>query len=95
MTWVHLDVVDEAGRPAVLEMKVRLDFVECWLGGRCLAMVDRGRFTEWVLGRRHEVLSGELALVHSPLGPVIDAPGALTPSPLTPMNLLHLRERVT
>jgi hypothetical protein len=94
-TWVHLDVVDLAGRLAVLEVKVRRDFVECWLGHRCLAMVDRGTLTEWVLERRDEVTSGELVLLHSPLGPVIEAPGALAPSPLTPTTFLDLRSAVT
>ena len=95
MTWVHLDVVDLAGRLAVLEVKVRRDFVECWLGHRCLAMVDRGAFTEWVLERRDEVASGELVLVHSTLGPMIKAPGALAPSPLTPTTFVDLRNAVT
>ena len=95
MTWVRLDVVDLAGRLTVLEIKVRRDLVECWLGRRCLAVVDRGKLTEWVLERREEVASGELFLVHSPLGPVIEAPGMLRPSPLTPTDYLELRDGVT
>ncbi len=95
MTWVQLDVVDHAGRLTVLEVKIRRDFVECWLGRRCLAMVARGKVTEWVLEHRDEVASGELFLVHSPLGPVIEAPGALAPSPLTPTSFVDLRNALT
>ncbi len=95
MTWVSLDVVDHAGRLTVLEVKVKRDFVECWLGRRCLAMMDRGKLADWVLERREEVTSGELLLVHSPLGPVIEAPGALAPSPLTATSFLDLRDAVT
>lgn len=92
MTWVHIDAVDVAGRPAVLEVKVRRDFVECWVGRRCLAMVDRGMLADWVLERRSEVVSGELVFVHTRLGPVIEGVGALAPSPLSPASFLDLRD---
>ena len=95
MTWVHVDVVDLAGRLTVLEVKVKREFVECWLGRRCLAMVDRGTLAEWLLHRRGEVASGELLLVHAPGGPVVEAPGSLAPSPITPTSFLDLREAVT
>jgi hypothetical protein len=47
---------------------------------------------EWVQGRITTVLSGELALVHTRLGPVVEAAGVLSPSPLTPTTFLDLRD---
>lgn len=89
---VHVTVVDAAARAIVLEVKVKLDVVEWWLGGRCLAAVDKERLREWVGERTETVLSGELTLVHTRLGPIVEVPGVLAPSPLTPTAFLDLRD---
>ena len=89
---VYLSVVDTAGRIAGLEVKVKRDVVEWWLGRRCLAAVDKERLREWVHERIATVVSGELTLVHTRLGPMVEVPGVLSPSPLTPTTFLDLRD---
>jgi hypothetical protein len=89
---VYFSVVDTAGRVAGLEVKVKRDVVEWWLGRRCLAAIDKEQLREWLQGRITTVLSGELALVHTRLGPVVEAAGVLSPSPLTPTTFLDLRD---
>jgi hypothetical protein len=89
---LHVTVVDSAARVTVLEIKVKRDVVEWWLGRRCLAVFDKEQLREWVQQRVSQIVSGELALVHTRLGPVVEAPGVLAPSPLTPMPFLDLRD---
>jgi hypothetical protein len=89
---LHVTVVDTAARATVLEIKVKRDVVEWWLGRRCLAVFDKEQLREWVQQRASQIVSGEIALVHTRLGPVVEAPGALAPSPLTPTTFLDLRD---
>ena len=89
---VHVAVVDAAARPAALEVKVKRDVVEWWLGRRCLAAVDREHLKRWIHGLTTTVQSGELALVHTRLGPTVEVVGLLAPCPLTPTTFLDLRD---
>jgi hypothetical protein len=89
---VYISVVDTAGRVGVLEVKVKRDVVEWWLGRRCLAAVDKERLHAWVHQWTATVVSGELTLVHTRLGPMVEVPGLLAPSPLTPTTFLDLRD---
>jgi hypothetical protein len=89
---VYVSVVDTAGRAAVLEVKVKRDVVEWWLGRRCLAALDKERLKGWVYERTATLVSGELTLVHTRLGPMVEVPGVLALSPLTPTTFLDLRD---
>ena len=89
---LQISVVDTAARPAVLDVKVKRDVVEWWLARRCIAVVDRRQLSRWVEERTATVQSGELALAHTRFGPMLDAPGLLAPSPLTPITFLDLRD---
>jgi hypothetical protein len=50
MTWVQFDVTGTRGGRATLGVKVKLEVVECWVGG-LVVILDRDAFTTWLAVR--------------------------------------------
>lgn len=94
VSWLVIDLDDQYGRPIRLEVKIKLDVVELWLGRRSVAMIDRDALEAWLIEpvgmfERHEV-----ALWVSALGPVVEVRGSVRPALVDPHILVDLRERI-
>jgi hypothetical protein len=94
MTLTRLEVIETGGRRAVVEARVRRDTVEWWLGRRCLAAVDRQALERWLSDPRGDLVSGDLELSASPWGIVMAAQGQVLPSPMSPVEVADLRDRL-
>lgn len=94
MPRVVIDASDALGRTTTVEVTVRRDTVEWWLGGRSVAMVDREVLARWLARPVGTFQRHELELWVSALGPVLEVTGRVMASVFAAEALNDLRRAV-
>jgi hypothetical protein len=95
VTWLVIDLDEGYGHPIRLEVKIKLDVVELWLGRRSVAMIDREALAAWLAEPVGTFERHEVALWVSALGPVVEVRGWVRPALVDPGIFIELQERIT
>jgi hypothetical protein len=93
MAWLVLTVPTLNG-PIRVEVKLKRDVVEWWLGRRSIAMIDRDALKEWLERPRGVFSKHDVSLVEADQGVAIAIRGLLPPTLPMPPGLADLRRRL-
>ena len=77
-----------------LEVKIKRDVVEMWVGSRSVAMVDRDALARWMADPVGTFERHDVALWVSPLGLVIEVSDRVRPALVDPRVVGDLRDRL-
>lgn len=91
MGWVRLEVATFTGS-VWLEVKVKRDIVEWWLGGRAVAMMDREELGRWLANPVGEFSWHEVTLLVGEWGPAVVIEDRIPLGTLNPQEFQDLRE---
>jgi hypothetical protein len=92
MTWVQFEVTGVTGRPVTLGVKVKLEVVECWVGG-LVVILDRDAFTTWLSAPRAPFTRQEITFepdTADPCGLAVSFDGRVQRSVLTAADVTRL-----
>jgi hypothetical protein len=89
-----IELDDHLERSVQLEVKIKRDVVEMWVGSRSVAMVDRDALARWLADPVGTFERHEVALWVSPLGVVIEVWDRVRPALVDPRVLGDLRDRL-
>jgi len=93
-SWLVIELSDQLEWPVCLEVKIKRDVVEMWLGSRSVAMIDRDALAAWLAEPVGTFERHEVALWMSELGPVVEVHNRVRPALVDPRVLGELRERL-
>jgi hypothetical protein len=91
---MQLALRDWQGRPLNVELSLRLDTVEAWTDGRCLAVFDRERLRGWLAAPGDVFVEDGMALRVVDQGVVVAVAGRVRWAPVDRQALTDLRDRV-
>jgi hypothetical protein len=89
MGWVQFEVTGVTGRPVTLGVKVRLDVVECWVGGQ-VAVLDRDVFIDWLAAPDESLIRHEVAFEADPDGVAVSFAGRVRRTVIRPGDVERL-----
>lgn len=83
---IEFEVVTRGGRAAAVELRIRLDSVECWYREHCSGVLDREGFRNWLTYPAGALVVDELTWLQMSAGDiaiVLDDVGAWSLAPST------------
>ncbi len=89
-----IELDDPLEQRVQLEVKIKRDVVEMWVGSRSVAMVDRDALATWLADPVGTFERHDVALWVSPLGLVIEVVGRVRPALVDPRVVGDLRDRL-
>jgi hypothetical protein len=89
-----IELGDHLEWPVQLEVKIKRDLVEMWVGTRSVAVVDRDALATWLADPVGTFERHDVALWVSPLGLVIEVWDRVRPTLVDPRVLGDLRDRL-
>ena len=89
-----IELSDHLEWPVQLEVKIKRDVVEMWVGSRSVAMVDRDALATWLADPVGTFERHDVALWVSPLGLVIEVWDRVRPALVDACVLGDLRDRL-
>ncbi len=89
-----IELDDPLEQRVQLEVKIKRDVVEMWVGSRSVAMVDRDALATWLADPVGTFERHDVALWVSPLGLVIEVVGRVRPALVDPRVVGDHRDRL-
>lgn len=89
-----IELDDHLEWSAQLEVKIKRDVVEMWVGSRSVAMIDRDALARWLADPVGTFERHDVALWVSPLGLVIEVGERVRPALVDPRVVADLRDRL-